>query len=482
MAAPFDDIPAWPPARFTPSLDPDFVSAFDGYAPLVQKIWARAFGHVFEPWQLTTIRHVFELYPDGHLRAGQLRYRQVVVSLGRQNGKTEIAAAIGLVALLMRARPTVVGLATNVDQARLIYKRTMSAIHAAPELKYKFKALTETRGIQTADGGSYEIKASRSAALQGIPIDVGLVDELHVLARDLWFDLVNGLGGRPNSFVVGITTAGSQTSELLLHLYAEGDKAIAANESRFGFFVWEALTAEVPDGDLDLGRELCRANPSLASGRVDLETAIEEVRSMPPQDAIRYRLNRFVDSVSTFITSAAWSDNWTPDPFPTGVAPIFVVDRTPDWGYASVGAFAALPDGRIYCDLVASIVKPTLSGLADLCEQLNQHAPVTFAMDSFTLRDLGRELERRGLNVTLATFGDVLNASAMFYAKVATKALAHPGHDLLTKQIPVTKRKDSGDGFKISRQESSVAIDGVMTHVLGVYYAATLVPDVLQMF
>lgn len=481
------DIPAWPPARWTPPLSPDFPSAFDGYAPLFRIVWRKAFGYQLEAWQESCIRHVLELYPEGHPRAGQLRFRQVVISLGRQNGKTEIAAAIGLWALLMKARPTVVGIASNADQAKLIYKRTMAAIRGTPQLAAKFRALTETRGIKTWDGGSYEIKAAKSAALQGIPVDAGLVDELHILLKALWFDLVNGLGGRPNCIVVGITTAGDSSSELLLHLYDEGAKAIAAGDAtRFGFYCWEALNAvippEGPEGDNELARELARANPSIASGRRDVEIDIDEVRSMPPQDAIRYRLNRFVDQVSTFISGQAWGENWTPEPFPD-VKPIFTVDRTPDWGYATISVFGKMPDGRIYCDVAASIVKPTLSQLADLCEQLNRaHDAETFGMDSFTLRDLGRELELRGLPVTLTGHADVLNGSALFYAKISRKQLAHPGHELLARQIPVTKRKDSGEGFKISRQESSVAIDAVMSHVIGVQLAETLQHAELQIF
>lgn len=480
---PFDDIPPWPPARWTPPLSPDFPSAFDGYAPLFRAVWQRAFGYTLEAWQENTIRHLLELYPEGHPRAGQLRFRQVVISLGRQNGKTEIAAAIGLWALLMRAKPTVVGIASNVDQARLVYRRTMSAIRGTPQLAAKFKALTETRGIQTRDGGNYEIKAAKSAALQGIPIDVGLVDELHILLKALWFDLVSGTGARPNCVVVGITTAGDDGSELLLHLYELGDEAIVQGDAaRFGFYVWEAIAAAVPDDDDELGRELARANPSVASGRSDLETTVTDVRSLPPQDAIRYRLNRFVKMVSAFITGEAWALNYSPDPFPDDARPLFTIDRTPDWGYATISVFTKLPDGRIFCDIAASVKQPTISSLADLCVELNVYNPVTFGMDAFTLRDLGKELELRGLPTTMTGHADMLNGSALFYAKIQQRLLAHPGNDLLARQIPVTKRKDSDGGFKISRKESSVSIDGVISHVIGVQLAETQIDTELQIF
>lgn len=482
MTPAFEDIPAWPPPRWTPPLSPDFPSAFDGYRDLFRVVWQRAFGYALEAWQESCLRHILEIYPPGHKRAGQLRFRQVVISLGRQNGKTEIAAAVGLWALLMKARPTVVGIASSADQAKLVYARTMSAIRGTPQLAAKFRALTETRGIQTRDGGKYEIKAAKSAALQGIPVDVALVDELHIVLRALWFDLLSGLGGRANSLVVGITTAGDASSELLLHLYEQGDQAILDGaETRFGFYVWEALDAAIPDDDSELGREIARANPSVASGRRDLEIEIPEIRGMPPQDAIRYRLNRFVDQVSTFITRDLWEGNQTTEPFPDG-RPLFTVDRTPDWGYASIGVFGKMPDGRIYCDLAASIVRPTISQLADLCQQLAAHNPTTFGMDSLTLRDLGKELELRGLPVTLVGHADILNGSALIYSKIQQRRLAHPGNDLLERQMIVTKRKDVGDGFKISRKESSVAIDGVMSHVIGVQLAETQLTPELQMF
>ncbi|QFG10645.1 terminase [Microbacterium phage Naby] len=481
---PYPDIAPWPPARWTPPLSEDFPSAFDGYRELFRLIWLAAFGYALEAWQEAAVRHALELYPPGHRRAGQLRWRQVVISLGRQNGKTEIAAAIGLWALLMKVAPSVVGLATSAEQARLVYKRTMRAIRGTPQLARRFKALTETRGIQTKDGGQYEIKAAKSAALQGIPIDVGLVDELHILLRALWFDLVNGMGGRPNCLVVGITTAGDEGSELLLHLYDEGQRAIDAGpDARFGFYCWEALQPARPDDDDELGRELARANPSIASGRVDLENAIIEVRSMPEPDAIRYRLNRFVASVSEFITAAMWGDNFVREDWPAGVAPIFTIDRTPEWTAATIGAFGKRPDARIYCDVAASIVRPTLSQLVELCVALNAaHAPATFAMDAFTLRDLGRELELRGLPVTMVGHADIMNGSALFYAKLQQQLLAHPGHELLARQIPLTKRKDSDGGFKISRQASSADIDGVMGHVIGVQVTENHRDNSLQLF
>lgn len=481
-AQPFADIPPWPPQRWTEPLAPEFPSAFDSYRDLFRIVWMNAFGYTLELWQETLLRHVFELYPAGHKRAGQLRWRQVVVSLGRQNGKTEIACAVALIVLLMKARPLLIGIASTVDQANLIYQRTMFIINQNPRLKAKFAATTRTRGIRTLDGGSYELKANKSGALQGIPLDAGLVDELHLLLRDVWDDLVNGLGGRPNSFVFGITTAGNDDSALLLSLYDKGAESIkSGGASRVAFFCWEARNALMPDDDEELGRELARANPGVACGRIDLETSIEDVRSMPEPGAIRYRLNRFTGSENVFISGAMWNACQVDMPWPADATPVFVVDRTPDWSYASIGAFAKLEDGRIYCDLVASFVRPTLEQLIDACVTLAKWSPATYGIDGYALRDLGRALEERGLPVTFGTQADALNGSALLYSKVQQKLIVHPGHPLLAMQMPKAVRKDVGDGFRVSRAKSG-QIDAVMTHVQGVLLADVQRDTRLQIF
>lgn len=482
MSRPFDDIAPWPPVRYTRPLNDDFASAFDGYVEMFQLVWRNSAGYDLEGWQITLIRSVLELYPEGHPRAGQLRYRQVVISLGRQNGKTEIAAALGLWALLVKATALVIGIASSVDQARLVYDRTMHAIRSTPQLARKFKALTTTRGIRSLSGGKYEMKAAKSGALQGIPIDLGLVDELHILAAALWNDLVNGTGGRPNCLVAGITTAGDDDSELLLHLYEQGDAAIAAGDaSRMGFFLWEAPEARMPEDDETLGRYLAYANPAVAEGRVDLDNVIADVRSMPAPDAIRYRLNRFVASLNAFIPVEAWRDGFTAERMHDGLRPVFTFGMTQDMSYATIAATYKLPDETIFCDMVASIANPTWSQLADVAQRLTKHAPVTFGMGA-PMKPLAAELEIRGIPCKVLTYGEFLSASALFYAKVTQGLLKHPGHPLMSVQIPRTVRKNVGEQFRISFEESSIEIDSVIAHVIGVHLAETSRQVPMQIF
>ncbi|GAA2082219.1 hypothetical protein GCM10009840_17910 [Pseudolysinimonas kribbensis] len=480
-------VAAWPPSRFTRSLAASFPSLYDRYARVVAVVWRVAFGYEPEGWQTALLRALLEQFPAGHPRAGQLRYRQVLVSLGRQNGKTEVAAILGLIGLLRSVDAVVVGIASTVEQANLIYKRTLEAITRNGSLATRFR-VSGTRGIRSnAGSGEYRLKPSKSAALQGIPLDLGLVDELHLLRAEVWADLVNGTGARPNALVVGVTTAGDASSTMLLRLYKLAAEAIAAdpNGNRFGAFVWEAPNDAIPEGDAEFLTWLKHANPSLASGRRDAEVAIADARSLPPADVLRYLGNRFLSGVaSPFIEPTKWAAQTRPAgaDWPQGVRPVFTFERTPDWAFGSIVATGKDDAGRIHSELVASLVAPTLERFVAAAVALNRHTPQAFAMDRYALGDLATELKRRGMPVRIGTHADAINAASMLYAKIARREFEHAGDALLTQQIPHAIRKNIGDSYRIARAGSAVAIDAVLATALGVLVAETTADAGLQVF
>lgn len=429
------------------------------------------------------------MYPAGHPRVGQLRYRSVVVSLARQSGKTELAAALGLIGLLRAPNQLVIGIASSAEQARIVYKRTMHAIAANPSLAKRFQALTETRGIRSKDGGVYELKAAKGAALQGLPVDLGVVDEVHLLKPDLWNALINGLGGRPNGLVVGITTAGSEDSELLADLYVSGRKAADGDPKleRFGFFLWEAPETRVPEDDETLLDWLAAASPALACGRLDGENILADVRTMPPGDIIRYRLNRFTESTEAFLPLSLWGacqrDFGAEFPKHKTRRPVFAIDRSPDWGYATITANIQDDGGIVHTEIVASFVRPTLEQLVAVCTSLYRWSPSTFVMENFALKELAAELTKRGLPAVTLSNAEVFSASSMFYARVLQKRIRHAGDPLLSVQMPRTVRKQVGEGFRISRKDSSIEIDAAIATVIGAYWATRSASDtVMQLF
>jgi phage terminase large subunit-like protein len=459
------------PTRFTPPLKEDFTSLADKFLPLIRTAWKVAFGkdYEFDEWQVDLIRRILETDAQG-----DLRYRQCFVSLPRQQGKSELMAVIGLIALLRKDGVTNLGVASTADQARLVHERLLRVVQANPALSKIMSKITDTRGIVTKTGSKYIIRASNAATLQGIPVTTAIVDELHLVEESVYSAVVAGTGARKGTAVYGITTAGDNDSELLKNLYEKAEKAINGDLKGFGAFIWEASESRVPDSDEELLQLLMECNPALESGRLDPDIMLQDVRTMPDQDVIRYRLNRFVDSEDkTFVPLSLWqaAGRGSMEEFPKGTRPVFAVDRSPDWGYATIIAAAKDKEGIIHTEVVASLVKPNLEQLVKLCSNLASHGPAFFVMDGYSLKELGNELKRRGLPTFVTNQPEVINASSLFYAKVAQKKLRHGNDPLLTIQMPRTGRKQVGDAFRVSRKDSSVEIDAVMATVLGVYVA-----------
>ena len=89
------------PASYTKPLSKDFITDGDLLIELATIAWKAPEspdGLELDEWQKWLLRHLLERYPDTHPDpdlAGRLRYRQAVVSLGRQNGKSLLAAILG---------------------------------------------------------------------------------------------------------------------------------------------------------------------------------------------------------------------------------------------------------------------------------------------------------------------------------------------------------------------------------------------------
>lgn len=468
------------PTRFTPPLSDDFVADIDWLLPALEYAWSVANGGQFrfDDWQIQLLRSITELMPDG-----ELRWRSCLTSMGRQNGKTEIVSALGIWALLRKENQFSVSLASTAEQSRLVYERVQRVIASNPALNAQMTKLTDTRGIRSLNGSRYEVKASKANTLQGIPISVAIVDEVHLVDANVWDAVLSGTGSRKDTLVLGITTAGNEDSALLTRLYENADKAIAGNLDRFGVWIWEASEAVVPDDDDELIRLLKEANPALQSGRIDPRLLLQDVRSLPDDDIIRYRLNRFVNTNNkAFIPFELWQKNERPidSEFPKGDL-VFAIDRTPGWEHASV-AVAVKVDDVIHTELVLSMVKPTIEKLLAVCLQLQKHSPRMILMDGYILRDLHNELKMRGVNSDTVSLGEIVNASSLFYARLARGTLKHGADPLLTMQIPRTVRKFIGEGFRVSRKDSSIEIDAVMSTLLATYGAETLREAGLQVF
>jgi phage terminase large subunit-like protein len=464
------------PTTFTPPLSNDFITDGDKLIEFAKIAWSSPEspdGLELDEWQKWLLRAILERYPADHpTYPNRLRYRQVVISVGRQNGKSLLAAILGLYGLLLHeVGAQVISLASSTDQANIVYNRVNYVINSNPFLKKRFKRATETRGIVTFDGGGrYDVKAAKEAALQGIPISFCLFDELHLAKEGMWSAAVLGTSQRKDGIVVGITTAGDQNSKTLIDLYKSGKAAAngAQDLERFGFFLWEAPE----NSKVDDPKAIMAANPSVAAGRIVMEQVISDLKTIPEHEARRYRLNQFI---------AGSTNSWLPgDVFraATGrgvtnlTGGVFAVDITTNWGHGTI-AYANDIEDIHETELVMSLVSPTEQQLFNEITSLySKHSPRAIVLDDRQLPGLAKRLKNSGLPVWTLWAKEVSSACSTVFAMFSTGLVRHNSDPLLVAQMPNGVAKYSGESWFISRKESLGDIDAVMATVLALYVSS----------
>lgn len=396
----------------------------------------------------------------------------------RKNGKSLLGALFALYGMLLHEpAPEVISVAASADQAKIVYRRLKHQVDSSELLGHFFTRSTEHRGLYTKDEqGIYKVIGANVATAQGLHPSMVVFDELHVAKEDVWTAMSLGSATRPDGIVIGITTAGDDTSELLKNLYTRGHGAIEGQEDleRFGFFCWEA-----PKGcRLDDEEAVRMANPQLASGILDWEAVKNELATMPLPDARRYRLNQFVSSMNAWIPVGAWVN------LPTGrpnTPQVFAIDRTSGWEFCSIVTAELLENGNTATELVASFNNTNIDEVVAACMKLAKYGK-PFIMDSNVLDDLGAALKQKGLRVQFTSNKDLILASNNAYSRITNKEVIHPKDDIVSMQMQRAVRKNSGESWRIARKDSGTDIDAAVATVLAIWFVETQVKPTQMVF
>jgi len=462
------------PARWTKPLSENFESDADRLLQVVDLAYRdmdNPDGIKLDEWQVWLLRHLLERYPTDHENpdlAGRLRYRSCVVSVPRQSGKSLIGAILGLWGVAMRNGQSL-SLASNTEQAMVIYSRVLQTIMGNPELKEMFKKTTERRGIVSADGLSrYDVRPAKESSLQGLRVDTVLADELHIWKKGMWTAVVQGTAASPDGIVIGITTAGDASSETLIDLYKQGERSVNGDPAleRFGFFCWEAPEGSEIDGDAILA-----SNPAVECGRIPLERVLGDLATIPEHEARRYRLNQFISGVS---------ESWLPMPVFHANAGNGIGDLSGAVLSVSVNAkldfgtiAAAKKNGdKIETELVASLVNPSENRLYDLLTTLyKKHGCSAIVIDGNSMPSLQKRLKNASYPLWQLWSKEVAAACSTTFALFQQGKIEHNNDPLLIAQMPRGVARYVGENWYLSRKASLGDIDAVLATILATYVA-----------
>ena len=218
-----------------------------------------------ELWQRAFISVIFGMADEQGFR----QYREAIMIVGRKNGKSTLASAIGLYLLTKDGEPgpEIYSVASKKDQARVIWDESVKMIHKSPALKKRCKTLVSVIKCEYNDG-TFRALAADSNSLDGLNVHGALLDEVHAWKdKNLYDVVVDGESARQQPLTLITTTAGTVRESIYDLKYDECAKIIAGYDD--GKYVDERVFATVYE--LDNSNELYtesawkKANPGLGT-------------------------------------------------------------------------------------------------------------------------------------------------------------------------------------------------------------------------
>ncbi|MEF2836830.1 MAG: terminase TerL endonuclease subunit [Oscillospiraceae bacterium] len=191
----------------------DYICAFLELLAFGSGDWA---GKPFrlQDWQREPIR---EFYGNVTTEAEENRkfriFQYLYLEIPKKNGKTEVAAGLGLYHLLGdgEKNPQVYICAADKDNATICYNAMCGMLDARPFLDKKVKRIPSKRKIELADGSGFvQVLSAEAYSKHGYNASCVIFDELHAQPnRALWDIMTFGAGSaRLQPVWIVLTTAG----------------------------------------------------------------------------------------------------------------------------------------------------------------------------------------------------------------------------------------------------------------------------------
>ena len=433
-----------------------------------------------DPWQRWLVIHAGELYPSG-----LVRFRQLIILVARQNGKTELLVILSLYWLYVERVRLVLGTSTNLDYARESWEKAVILVEDTPALA----AEVEPNGIRRANGeqtlttlgrSRYKIAASNRRGGRSLTVNRLVMDELREHDTwEAWNAAVPAMNAVPDAQVWCISNAGSDHSVVLNTVR---DQALEGLDERLGLFEWSS-----PDGMAATDVEaLAMANPSLGH-RIELSAIIGEAKRA--QAAGGEQLASFLTEVhcrrvsllNPAIDMEAWAECRAVGSLEGARDRLALcLDVSLDELHATL--YAAAVDGeRVRVEPVGAW--DGQAAVREMCVELPAlvarvkprvlgwfpHGPAAVAA-----AQLAEHIGWPPHGVKLEPIRNDLAAVCMGFAEqVRSRALVHSGDPLLDAHVAAAEKMYHGDGWRFTRKGAG-QVDAAYAAAGAVHLARTL--------
>jgi len=283
--------------------------AVDGFAREVLK-------RPLDPWERWLVIHGMERLPNGWPR-----FRQLLILVARQNGKTHVLVVLSLYWLWRSSNRIdpflVLGTSTKLDMAQEPWKKAVRIARATPDLAKDIAyrgAVRQANGEQTIEtpwAARYKIAAANEEGGRSLTINRLIEDEIrqhHNYSAHEAAD--NAMNAVDDGQAWAISNEGDVRSIVLHDLYESGLRFITDGEGdgRLGLFAWSAE----PGCDLLDVEQTAQANPNLGR-RIsweNLKGKAERAKQAGGEQEAHYRTEILCQYVHHLEGGGVTMDNW----------------------------------------------------------------------------------------------------------------------------------------------------------------------------
>lgn len=173
-------------------------------------------------WQKAMIEAIFGFVDI----EGNRKYRRVFLLIGRKNGKSAIASAIGLYMMVadLENGSQILATAAKKDQAKIIWQEAKLMVKKSPMLRKMIKTRVADMVAEFNDA-EFKPLASDSDSLDGLNAHCSLMDEIHSWkgrgGRPLYDVIVDSMTAREQPLILITTTSGTTREDIFDELREE---------------------------------------------------------------------------------------------------------------------------------------------------------------------------------------------------------------------------------------------------------------------
>ncbi len=259
-----------------------------------------------EPWQEFWVTTLF-----GWMRGdGTRRFRRSLLFIGRKNGKSTLASAIGLYGLVADGEggAEIYAAATKKEQARIVFTEAQRMVEKSPALRSEITVHENSIFVRGTASRFVPLSADDRKA-SGHNTHIAIIDELHEHpTAEMWDVMRTSMGAREQPLLLATTTAGDDENSICGEQFHFAERVLEGTIEVDEFF---PAIYMLDDADKWKDESCWRqSNPNIG-----VTVSIEEMREMAKEaednprslnSFLRYKLNRWVSSSARWFQPDVW--------------------------------------------------------------------------------------------------------------------------------------------------------------------------------